>query len=106
MRNSNLDIVISGENPTNTNEIKVNLLEYLSFIKLPLTIVEKRNSKHTKVSYKEQEFHFFESTKDEEMQKLFVFLLKVNPQTGKVCKCSDCKNCPSKKRANLENKLD
>jgi len=32
-----------------------------------------------------------------EEQKLNDFLSKINPKSGKICKCSDCKNCPSKR---------
>jgi len=94
MKENKFELNLYGQTSEKFDHIKKELSTYLAKIKLPLTIVEKRSMSQIMATYNEDKFIINESN---QLQKLFDFLLKVNPETGKVCKCNDCNNCPSKR---------
>jgi len=94
MKLNNFEVNIYGQKSKNYQYFKQEISVYLTKINLPLTIVENQSSSEIKATYKEDTFLL---NKSNELQRFFDFLLKINPKTGKVCKCNDCNNCPSKR---------
>lgn len=94
MRVDKLELNLYGQSSEKYEYIKKEISNYLVKIKLPLVIVEKNSISQVKAIYKANEFILSESN---QLQIFFDFLLKINPKTGKICKCSDCDKCPSKR---------
>lgn len=90
-------ITLSGADSSKIQIIETKLLELLSALKLPITINLTQESKELKLIYKESIFYFDQENLKQDFKNLLDFLIKINPKTGRVCKCSDCKNCPSKR---------
>lgn len=91
------DLVLSGDHTAQYFSFKEKVVSYISKNDLPLRIVEEEKGHAISVAYKKEVFDISEDYDKKEIQKFYDFLLKINPKTGKVCKCSDCKNCPSKR---------
>ena len=94
MTANNFELNLYGQRSRNYEDIKQEISAYLTKINLPLTIVENQHSPEIMAIYKEDGFLL---NKSNELQSFFDFLLKINPKTGKVCKCNDCNYCPSKR---------
>lgn len=91
------NITLYGSNNSLFHSVEQKLTEYLTKITLPIEVVTIKQSDNTKISYREEEITFNKRSLEKDLQNLYDFLIKINPKTGRICKCSDCNNCPSKR---------
>jgi len=97
MIDKNLQISLTGDSSITHQTVKSKLNEYLTTMKLPITINESMVGDQINVQYRDEDLSFSKLSLNEDLERLYEMLVKINPKTGKICRCSDCKNCPSKR---------
>jgi hypothetical protein len=91
------DINLSGYPSITYNKVKTELKQELSKHQYPLRIIESSESEIVALSYRDEVIDFNQMNLDDSLNKMKALLPKINPKTGKICRCSNCKNCPSKR---------
>ena len=91
------EMKLMGDQSKAYNDLKHTLQKSISRLKLPIKIREFQTLSLTEIVYRDEHLVFNTESSFVEEQKLNDFLSKINPKSGKICKCSDCKNCPSKR---------
>jgi len=91
------DITLSGEVTQAYLKVKSALNRELYNNQYPLKVVEKKEANTMKVQYREEVISFSNDSIDDGISQMKALLLKINPKTGKICRCTNCHNCPSKR---------
>ena len=80
------------------NDLRNTVSEMGNFLKLDIPIVENIKAQKPSLQYLNQHVEL-NSTTTKEIERFFNLLLRINPKNGKICTCSDCKLCPSKRKS-------
>ena len=84
---------------TNTN-VSNKINEYAKLMNLSMELSSSVTKSKTTVTYREVNLTFSQETLTNDINSLYKLMLKINPKTGKICKCNNCDNCPSKRIIN------
>jgi len=97
MESTYFELTLSGKNSPIFNRVEQELKNYLSILNLPLKIHSIKNQDDVSINYLDQKILFLGAEQEKENRSLYELLSKINPKNGKICKCKNCGNCPSKR---------
>jgi len=89
------NITLQGQKSASYDAIRLTLEVLIAEYDYPLLIVEKLDASLTQLIYQEEVITFNHSD-TAGINQMRALLPKINPKTGKICKCTNCKNCPSR----------
>jgi len=92
------DITLIGDASQSYNKVKSLLNDELIKKQYPLRLVEKNQAGTTKLTYQDEVIYFSDHSLKEGILQMKDLLPKINAKTGKICRCSNCKDCPSNKK--------